>query len=320
MSEIPVAVIIVNYRTADLVIDCLASIADQSGGNPPRTIVVDNASPTDDVERLELALADRRWLSWVELVPAHRNGGFAWGNNVGIERALTTGPKPRYVHLLNPDTIVRPGAIDELVQFLDANPSVGIAGSRLENPDETVQRSAFRWPTPLGEFESAARNKLISLALSSRVVAPPVRNDPHACDWVAGASLMVRREVFEQIGPLDDRYFMYYEEVEFCRRAHAAGWSCWYVPSSRVVHLVGQASGIVHGQPKRRPAYWFDSRRRYFITQFGRTGAVLADLAWLAGDPIYHARRALGRRTSEDPKRFLRDIVQRGAISKGLVT
>lgn len=316
--EIPVAIIVVNYRTAALVVDCLASIEAQAAGNPPRTIIVDNASPTDDVNRLELALAERGWLGWVELIAAPRNGGFAWGNNVGIARALTTAPTPRYLHLLNPDTIVRPGAIDELVRFLDASPRVGIAGSRLEGADGVPQRSAFRWPTPLGEFESAARNRLVSRALARHVVAPPVRDDPHPSDWVSGASLMVRREVIRDVGPLDDRYFMYYEEVEFCRRAHQAGWSRWYVPSSRVVHLVGQASGIVHGTPKRRPAYWFDSRRRYFITQFGRPGAILADLAWLAGDPIYHFRRLFSRRPSEDPQRFLRDIVARGALSKGL--
>lgn len=320
MSETPVAIIIVNYRTADLVIDCLASLAEQGSGPPPRTIVVDNASPSDDVARLELAIVERGWLEWAELVPAERNGGFAWGNNVGIERALTTGPKPRCIHLLNPDTVVRAGAIDELVRFLDERSGVGIAGSRLEDPDGTTQRAAFRWPTPLGEFEAAARNRVVSGLLASRVVAMPESDAPYRADWISGASLMIRREVIEQIGLLDDRYFMYYEEVEWCRRATDAGWSCWHVPSSRVVHLVGKSSGIVHGQPKRRPAYWFDSRRRYFITHFGRSGAVFADLAWIAGDPIYHARRLLGRRPNQDPERFLRDMVRRGAISRGLVS
>src|SRR5690606_15010874 len=102
-------------------------------------------------------------------------------------------------------------------------------------------------------------------------------------------SLMARREVFEEVGLLDDGYFMYYEEVEFCRRAARAGWACWHVPASRVVQLVGQASGVVQGTPARRPAYWFESRRRYFITQHGRGVAVLADLAWLAALPLHHA-------------------------------
>ena len=313
-----VAVVIVNYRTAGLVVDCLASVAAEGSGTLVRTIVVDNASPDDSVERIGGAIAANGWGGWAEVIAAERNGGFAWGNNIGIRRAMEGPNPPRFIHLLNPDTVVRAGAIGALAEFLEAHPGVGIAGSRLEDPDGTAQRSAFRWPTPAGEFEAAAHFRPVSAVLRGWVVAPEVRDEAHRTDWVGGASLMVRREVIERVGPLDDGYFMYYEEVELCRRAARDGWACWYVPTSRVVHLVGQASGVVQGQPKRRPGYWFDSRRRYFVTQFGRGGAIAADLAWIVATPLHHAWRVARGRPPTHPERFVRDLIERGAISRGL--
>ncbi len=313
-----VTIIIVNYRTGDLVTDCLASIAEHATGIPPRTVVVDNASPDGSGATLADTIRARNWDRWATLLPAPHNGGFAYGNNVGIRAALAERPGVRYLHLLNPDTLVRAGAVEALAAFLDARPEIGLAGSRLENPDTTAQRSAFRFPTPAGELDAAARFGPLTRLLAPRVIAPEVRDAPHRTDWVAGASLMIRREVLEDVGLLDEAYFMYYEEVEFCRRAALAGWACWYVPESRVVHLVGQASGVVHGQPKRRPRYWFESRRRYFITQHGRAGAALADLAWLAGAPINRVWSRLRAEPRPDPERFLRDLIAQGALRRGV--
>ncbi len=313
-----VAVVIVNFRTGPLVVDCLASIEACSTGVPPRTIVVDNDSPDDSAGLIESAISERGWGSWAALVPSGHNGGFAAGNNIGIRAAIAGDNTLEHILLLNPDTIIRPGAIEALDGFMATHPRVGIAGSRLEDPDTTPQRSAFRFPTIAGEFESAARLSPVTRLAGPRVIAPPARDIPHPTDWVAGASLMIRREVLDDVGLLDESYFMYYEEVEFCRRAACAGWACWYVPESRVVHLVGQASGIVHGQLKRRPRYWFDSRRRYFVTQHGRAYAILVDLAWLVGAPLHRlASRARGR-ASSDPAHLLRDMLAHGAARRGV--
>jgi GT2 family glycosyltransferase len=112
---------------------------------------------------------------------------------------------------------------------------------------------------------------------------------------------------------LDEKYFMYYEEVDFCHRAQRAGWTCWYVPEARVIHLVGQSSGVT--DPKmaraRRPDYWFHSRRRYFLNNRGRVRARLADAAWIAGLALYRTRRLVDRRKPEvDPSHLLRDFVR----------
>ncbi len=157
-------------------------------------------------------------------------------------------------------------------------------GSRLEDPDTTPQRSAFRLPTLLGELDAGLKLGLVSKVLSGSVLAPPVSDVPCQEGWVAGASMLVRREVFDAIGLLDDKFFLYYEEVDFCLRARRAGWQCWYEPASRVVHLVGQASGVTNAnvaRTRRRPAYWFDSRRRYLLKHHSAPYVLLTDAAWL---------------------------------------
>jgi hypothetical protein len=134
----------------------------------------------------------------------------------------------------------------------------------------------------------------------------------HQCDWVSGASLIVRREVIEQVGLMDEGYFLYFEEVDFCRRAREAGWECWYVPDSRVMHLEGASTGI-NAVAKRRGGYWYDSRRRYFVKHFGIAGLVAADVLWAIGRSMYSIRRILtlgaARFTANDPKWFTFDLL-----------
>ncbi len=313
-------VVIVNYRIADLVIDCLRSIEAEIDGYPGRRVVVtDNASGDGSVDRIAGAIADEGWGGWVELMPLATNGGFSSGNNAAIRPALAGDDPPRYVLLLNPDTVARPGAIAALLDFLAARPEVGLAGSRLEDPDGTPQYSAFPFPSILGELDVTLRLGFVTKLLRARVGEPSAPEEARRVDWVAGASLMVRREVFDAIGTLDDGYFMYYEEVDFCLRAARAGWPCWYVPASRVVHLVGRASGVTDrgATRKRRPRYWFEARRRYFRSNLGAARALLADVGWAAGFATFRARQAIQRKADDDPDRYLRDFIRYNFLPEG---
>ncbi|MDR3635558.1 MAG: glycosyltransferase family 2 protein [Isosphaeraceae bacterium] len=308
-------VVIVNFRTAELVVDCLASLAGEIGTPRAfRVVVTDNASGDGSVERLDRTIHEQGWEGWATVRPLARNGGFAWGNNEAIRPALASEAPPRYVLLLNPDTVVRPGALAALVAFMDDRPEVGIAGSRLEDPDGTAQWSAFRFHSVLGELGDGLRLAAADRLLARWRVAAPPPPGPSPCptDWVAGASMIVRREVFESIGLLDDKYFMYYEEADFCLRARRAGWPCWYVPAARVVHLVGQSSGVTDRRAagRRLPAYWFRARRHYFLSNHGPAKTVLADLAWLCGFASYRLRRALVRRPDPAPERVLVDFIR----------
>ena len=316
----PVLVVIVNYRSSAMAVDCLASLEAELEAIPgSRAALVENAS--GEGGELASALDDRGWRDWVELIEAERNGGFASGNNRAIVPALVGEEVPRYVLLLNPDTYIRPGAVGELLAFMDAKPEVGIAGSRLEGPDGSPQRSAFRFPSVLGELEGGLRLGIASALLRRWIVAPPVPEgeQPRPTDWVAGASMIVRREVFEAIGPMDEGYFMYFEEVDFCRRALDAGWPCWYVPRSRVVHLVGQSSGVTDPSRarRRRPPYWFESRRRYFRRHHGLLGSKAADLLWALGFASYRLRRRLTNKPDVDPEHLLGDFLRHAFSTDG---
>jgi N-acetylglucosaminyl-diphospho-decaprenol L-rhamnosyltransferase len=313
-------IVIVNYRTTDLTIACLRSLAAELAAIPDaRVIVVENGSADDSALRLSQAIGEERWQDWATLMPLAANRGYAAGNNAAIRELVKGKEAPRYVLLLNPDTVVRPGAIGELMRFMAQHPRVGIAGSRLEDPDGTPQRSAFRFPTVWSELDMGLRLGIVTRMLQRWMAAPPVRDEAHETDWVAGASMIVRRRVLDEIGLLDERYFMYFEEVDYCLQARRAGWSCWYVPQSRVVHLVGQASGVTDTRkpPSRRPGYWFESRHWFFVKNRGMLQSILADLAFSVGFLLWRLRRPLQRKPDLDPPRLLWDVMRHSALIRG---
>jgi N-acetylglucosaminyl-diphospho-decaprenol L-rhamnosyltransferase len=313
-------VIILNYRTPDLTIACLQSLVDEVQALPGTQVtVVDNASGDGSVEQISAAIASHRW-DWVTFLPQERNGGYAFGNNAGIRPALTADQPPDYFLLLNPDTVVRPGALQALVEFMDKTPAAGMAGSRLEEPDGTPQCSAFRFPNVWSELDDGLRLGLITRLLAQRIVPIlPVTDAIQQVDWVAGASMIVRRQVFETAGLMDEKYFLYFEEVDFCVAAKKAGWSCWYVPESQVVHYVGQSSGVTDTKrkAKRRPTYWFDSRRRFFVKNYGWTYALLTEIAWASGFSLWRLRQVIQRKPDDDPPNMLGDFILNSVLLKG---
>jgi GT2 family glycosyltransferase len=313
-----VAVIIVTYKTALLAIEALRSVAEERSASELRirAIVVDN-SP-DDLPRIAAAVTTHGWSPWVTLIASPRNGGYAYGNNLGLQRAYREG-RPDYVYLLNPDTQVRPCAIGTLVRFLECRPDVGIAGSSFETREGNDWPIAFRFPTLLSELEAGLEFGLVTRLLNRWVVARPMPKVAQPTDWICGASMLIRPQVLATIGGFDENYFLYFEETDFCYRARKAGFPTWYVPESRVMHIGGQSTEVTSPEAgaRRKPAYWFASRRRYFAVTFGLWRAVLIDIvAVLANSLGYLKRVALGRRRSA-VSHYTRDLVQHSAIWPG---
>jgi N-acetylglucosaminyl-diphospho-decaprenol L-rhamnosyltransferase len=310
-------VVIVNYRVPQLVIDCLHSVADEIKQVPTTLVAVcENGSGDDSPETLRNAIDRFGWQSWCSFVVSKNNLGFTGGNNLLIRPALESSDPPDYVLLLNPDTLVRPDAFKNLVDFMEQNPKVGIAGSRLEDPDATPQRSAFRFLTPLGEFEGQAQFGPVTRLLSRWVVAPPVVDYACETDWVAGASLIIRREVFEQAGLLDEGYFTYFDDIDFCLTARKHGWQTWYVPASRVVHLVGQSTGV-NAIPRRLPRYLLDARRRYLLKSHTPLYAAMIDAAMIAGQLLARLRAIVTGRRINSPPHQLADSIRHSVFLKG---
>jgi len=314
-----VGIVVLNYRTADLTVECLRSLSGEVQQGRARVIVTDNASGDGSVERIEASIRAFGWGQWASVLGLDRNGGYAFGNNAGIRAFLDSRDSPGMLMLLNPDTQVRPGAIGALREFMEGHPRVGIVGSQLEDPAGTLQASGFRFHTVLSELDGGMRLGIVSRLIGDKGVVLPPSRVARRVDWVSGACMMIRRAVLDSIGLLDEGYFLYFEEVDFARRAAEAGWECWVEPRSRVMHLQAQATGVEgpKSREKRRPTYWFDSRRRYFVKHHGRAYAMTADAVWALGYLSWRARRVIQRKPDPDPPQLLRDFIRNSVFARG---
>jgi N-acetylglucosaminyl-diphospho-decaprenol L-rhamnosyltransferase len=291
---VDLSIVVVSWNVRDLLRRCLDSIL---GTGCPKTegnaecplscilhpassieiLVVDNGSTDGSVEMLRAYFPD------VHVVVNAENRGFPAGNNQGM--ALAGG---RYVLLLNPDTEVVGNALATMVAFADDHPDVGVIGPQLLNPDGSVQSSRRRFPTlATALFESTWLQPYAPRSLLERYYVLD-RPDDAVLDvgWLQGAALMARREAIDQIGPMDERFFMYSEELDWCRRFHEAGWRVVYLPGAQVVHHAGKSSEQV--LPARH-VHFQTSKVRYFCKYHGRIAAgllrlfLLGNYAWQLG-------------------------------------
>jgi GT2 family glycosyltransferase len=277
MNDVDVSIVIVSWNTRDLLAQCLRSIEDEAGAVTREVFVVDNASADDSVRMVEESFPD------VHLIRNDHNVGYARANNQAIRRA-----RGRYVLLLNPDTLVVDGAIEKTVAFLDGEPSAGIATCKVINPDGTFQTcfSDFFpsvWSVVTGGSDLRASISSVLLTrdyLATDGVAKDRIARSHPVCWVMGAAMMIRREVIEQVGLLDEQLFMYGEEPDLCFRAGKAGWKMWYTPAGSIIHLGGQSTKQV---AYRKVIEWRMKTDFLFLRKhFGGSHVLAAYLAGLA--------------------------------------
>lgn len=280
------AIVIINYRTHQMTCECLESLLPELASGDMKVLVVDNASGDDSVNVLE------RWIknsgtNKIQLVASESNGGFAAGNNIGISYISANN----YL-LLNSDTIVRAGAIKLLLNTIKTQQSAGLVSPRLEWLDGQSQQSCFNLHTPISEFLHAAKSGPLSNLFKKYVVAKPVQDILSYSAWTSFACVMIRGEVLAEVGLLDEGFFMYFEDAEFCYRVTKAGWKIVNDPRAHVVHLRGGSSPLKAQTRlrKRLPKYYFESRSRYFYIIYGHAGLLLANILWTAGALISGVR------------------------------
>jgi N-acetylglucosaminyl-diphospho-decaprenol L-rhamnosyltransferase len=288
-------VIILNYRRAQLSIDCLRTLAGEIEGHDDRcAIVIDNASGDGSADLIEAAIKQHGWDRWATFVRSPVNTGFAGGNNIGF----TTIHADFYL-LLNSDTHMLPGSVGVLLTAMQAQAHVGAIGPRLQGPEGDAQCSCFRFRSPISEMLEAAGTGPLDRLFSRYVVAMGVYDQPMEPQWLSFACIMIRRAVIDQIGLMDDQYFMYFEDIDFSRQIRKAGWRILHWPTARVVHLRGGSSSVKSAMKarKRVPRYYYESRSRYFAKFYGGVfGLLLTNVLWMIGRTVAFCRELVGNK------------------------
>ena len=302
-------VISLNYRTAAMTLRSVRAALREMQGLNAELIVVDNDSGDGSFETMQAALAAEPWARGapVRLIQAGRNGGFGAGNNVGIRAGWSDGSRPDYVYILNSDAFPDPGALSALLDHLESHPATGFAGSYIHGEDGTPHLTAFRFPSVWSEFEGAARFGSFSRMLKRKIVPIGIPQTRERVDWLAGASMMMRQSVLDEIGLFDETFFLYFEETDLCLRAARAGHEVHYIRDSEVTHIGSVSTGMKTWA--RVPGFWLDSRWHYFTKSHGRAYAAMATLAHVAGGLTWRLRRLVQRKPPADPPRFLRDLL-----------
>ncbi|VFQ46488.1 glycosyltransferase family 2 protein [Desulfoluna butyratoxydans] len=260
------SIIVVSFNTCELTRKCLACVRDHGGEVRREIIVVDNASTDGSPEMIEAEFPE------VTLIRLPVNVGFAGGNNPGMKRA-----SGRYILLLNSDAFIEDGVLEKTMAYMDANPRTGILGCRLTNPDGTLQPSARSLPGPINKFFHIS-------GLAARFPASRIfgkvdytwwdHSTPRKVGWVVGAFFLIRRRTMETIGFLDDGYFLYFEEIDYCLAAQRAYWDVVFYPHASVVHIGGQSTlktpGRISTHGRQSLAIRIASECRYYQKCYGR--------------------------------------------------
>ncbi len=298
------AVVILNYRTAQLVTQCLESLEGELT-DQDQVLVVDNCSADGSAEAIQKEIEAHGWGDWVTLLQSPHNRGFSAGNNYALSRYEAEA----YL-LLNSDTIVRPNSVETLYKALVEHPSAGIVSPRLEWPDGEPQISCFRDFTPVSEIIHSAATGPVTKALEPFNVSIPVNPEPNYPQWTSFAAVMIRGEAVRQVGLMDEGYFMYYEDADYCRRVRLAGWEILNWPEAHIVHLRGGSSDVKKDTEarRRRKRYYYAARARY-LAKFGSPGGlILCNMCWGIGRCVSLIREGLGHRKSHLCEREAQDI------------
>lgn len=299
------AISIINYKTGALTIAAAQSVLEALGARDAHVVIVDNASGDGSAEQI----AD--WIDGqddprVRLVRSEINGGFSAGHNLGMGAV----PDARYYLVLNSDALLRPDFFDHLLETADRHPQAGLIAPQLEWEDGEVQTSAFRFARPLSELIRGSATGAVEKALKNYHVPLSIDSDPARIEWASFACILLRGEMVRALGPMDEGYFLYFEDEEYALRARRAGWQIVQDRRARAVHFRGGSGPVkeLQAAKKRLPDYYYRSRTRFLRQISGPLGPVLGNLCWVLGRVIAHARLLAGRSVPTTHENEWRDI------------
>ncbi|WP_252088994.1 glycosyltransferase family 2 protein [Pseudomonas sp. MWU13-3659] len=278
MDSKPVDVMVVNFNTASLLQPMFDALRQAGGETLAKYLVVDNASVDDSVERMKRVCPEAVLLSNTQ------NVGFGRANNQLLDYL-----QGRYALLLNTDAFVAADSLAKTLEYMDEHPDCGVLGVRLVGREGDLQPCCRYFPTPLNVF--VARTGLGRFFPGLKMVDEMAwdHDAVRECDWLPGCFYLVRREVLDQVGLFDPRYFLYYEEVDHCKRVKEAGWKVVFYPYTTVVHIGGESSKSVaelEAASRQISAYQIESELLYFRKHHGVSGLVLHMALVCLGDLV----------------------------------
>ncbi|MEM6635706.1 MAG: glycosyltransferase family 2 protein [Pseudomonadota bacterium] len=289
-----VTVSIINYRTPELTLASVASVLDEAEISVAdlRIAIVDNASNDGSVDAILNWIEARKSDTQIDLICSQTNSGFSGGHNHAI-----AAHKSDFFLLLNSDATLGSGSIDALLEGMRESPDVGLVGPRIVDEDGASQNGGFRFASPTSELVRGASTGPVTRLLSKSVVALGPEPDPYEIDWISFACVLIRDEMIKRIGPMDEGYFLYFEDAEYCLRAGRAGWKLRFQPVAEVCHLQGASgSAMALSKARRRmPAYFYASRTRFLFQKHGHFGLLLANICWHLGRLLAHLRILVGK-------------------------
>jgi N-acetylglucosaminyl-diphospho-decaprenol L-rhamnosyltransferase len=301
-----IVISIINYRTAEMTIECARSVLQQIDGDiDAEIVIVDNRSDDGSIETLSDWIAGLPAPAPVRLVLSETNSGFSGGHNQGIAAVSA-----RHYLLLNSDALLRPGFLQRILEAARANPDAGFIAPRLEYENGVVQISCFRFPGPISEFIRGANSGPVTRLFAERDVPLGPDPDPDEIEWASFACILVNGAMVDQIGPMDEGYFLYFEDAEYCLRARRAGWRLHRCPDAAAVHFRGGSAPVkaLARERKRLPRYYYSSRTRFLYQAHGYAGLWAANLLLLVGRGIAGLRQLAGRRSGNFRQNEIRDV------------
>lgn len=288
-----------------MTIDCVRSVLSDIGDLDIHIVVVDNASGDGSDKEIEDWIASQQHNIPVTLVRSTDNSGFSGGHNLGMSVFDAD-----YFLILNSDALLRPGFFKAILPVVDESEKVGLFAPQIIDQEGTPETSCFRFASPQSEFIRSACTGFVTRVLKSHEVALGPYPDSREIEWASFACILLKAQMVEEIGFMDQGYFLYFEDSEYALRAQRNGWGIEQVVDAKAVHFRG-GSGPVKSlakAKKRLPPYYYASRTRFFYQRYGAFGLLLANLAYILGRFVAQFRRLVGKPVYKMAQSEIKDI------------
>lgn len=296
-------IIVINYKTPDMTIKCVETLLEDMDCGCDKVVIVDNHSNDGSLENIRRWIVKNNMIGIVYLNSSYVNGGFSYGCNLGAGSL-----KSEYLMFVNSDALVMTGAIKSMLSAVRARKNIGLVSPLIVNEHDLTEVSRFFNKTPLTEFLRSAETGLFTNLfnyLGVYEVAQYKDNINVAPEWVSFACILLRRDAYNEAGPLDEGFFMYSEDNDYCRRLKLSGWDIAITNEARIVHL---NKGLSSSQNKRMPSFFYASRTRYFMKYYGYSGLLFANSLFTLGLVIRWSRYLVGKGVPYKYKYALFDI------------